>query len=411
MGAHYAIAPWKFWKFWDFDNTPEEHGELFIPIDLLGEETPPPPILVSDFVPPDIKPGPGTGPDGGTLRDAGPDAEVRDAGSPPKPKPEAGAPPVTKSDAGADGGATDGLDAGADATAADAGTPGVRTPGGLASKAQGGVVKVDLLLDVDVVRAHPIGKKLGPLFSAIPQWRDFLRGAETNIDPIRDTSWIHIYGPSFIHTGDDAVQVRYTASDATVDRAIELMSARVADGGAFDVGVPGVRAFLGHADNAERVILRVRSHELVIVPPKNAAEFARVLSEAAKQGKNIVPARAPGQALLFVIKDPSKQHAVKGLAIPDTLKELRIRVMPNNQDGSADVFGEGLCDTPEAAQDVAETLSFYAAAARIGYDFAPALRFSSDGNRVVFQGHSDRASLEKLVQLAARQLGVTIPAD
>ncbi len=403
-----------FWRIFHFE-APEEHeaGELTIPIDLLTDDAPPAPPPQPDFVPPEVKPGEGM--DAGIIRDASADsstdaAAAHDAAPPPRPKRDAGIPLTAASDAGNNLSTTDGFDAGA---AADGGSgqPGLRTPGGLASRVQGGVIKVELLLDVDVIRPHPLAKKLGPLLGGIPQWREFMHGAETNIDPIRDTSWIHIYGPSFIHTGDDAVQVRYTATDETVDHAIELMGNNAADGGAYDVGVPGVRAFLGHADNADRVILRVRPHELVIVPPKKAVEFAKVLSEAAKRGKNIVPARAAGQAMLLVVHDPSKAHAIKGLPIPEGMRELRLKVSPNNDDGSADISGEGLCDTNLTATNAADDFNTTLAFARLAMPELPVLRFTTDGTRMVVEGHADRQQLERILRLAAKELQVKLPAD
>ena len=82
---------------------------------------------------------------------------------------------------------------------------------GLSKVVNAGVQNVVLGVNVQLIRKHPVGARMGPVLQALPQWRDFLKGAQTPVDPIRDTDWILIYGPSLIHTDKDAVLVRYTA--------------------------------------------------------------------------------------------------------------------------------------------------------------------------------------------------------
>ncbi len=83
---------------------------------------------------------------------------------------------------------------------------------------------------------------------------DFMSG--TDIDPVRDTDWLMISGPSLVNTASDVILIRYGASDVVVDRAIARVSQKYPGGGPYDAGVPGVKATLAHADRAERVLLR-----------------------------------------------------------------------------------------------------------------------------------------------------------
>lgn len=365
--VHYAVAPWKFISKPPDIELKDVDDELTIPIEMLGElAAPPPPKVDPAPPPPTAQPADtaGTGADAGPPR---PDGGARDAGPPRDAAVDDAATPLSDSDAGArplaDGGAPEDLDAGvAEGGAGDldgavamveAGTPAAPpSAGGLAGIVQGGPVNVDLLVNVDVIRTHPIGAKMGPLLAGIPQWNEFIHGAETQFDPIKHTNWIHIYGPSLIHTDRDAVHVHYAVSDAIVDRAIDLMSQRGdGKGGPFDAGVPGVRATMGYADQAPRVILRARPNEVVIVPPSKAADFAKVL-----KARPIKPNLRPNEAMRLRVVDPTRQIAIKQLKFPGALKELNLWVVPRNSDSGADLYGQGDCTDEAGARDVADAL-------------------------------------------------------
>src|SRR5262249_43606156 len=148
-------------------------------------------------------------------------AKVHDAG--------AGRDGGAKTDAGeGDAGLiTDGgLVAMGDASAAP-GANGPRDPEsmfGLSKVVNAGVQNVVLGVNVVVIRKHPVGARMGPILQQIPQWRDFLKGAQAPVDPIKDTDWILIYGPSLIHTDRDAVLVRYNVSDDSVDSTVAAIA-------------------------------------------------------------------------------------------------------------------------------------------------------------------------------------------
>ena len=135
---------------------------------------------------------------------------------------------------------------------------------GAAGSAQAGPQNVIVTINMAVIRTHPEGKRLGPLISAVPQWEDFIQG--TKVDPLRDTDWVSINGPSLIHSEKDVILVHYSASDAVVDQAIVALGKKHGHGGPADVGVPGVKAVHGYADRAERIFLRPQPHVLAVVP-------------------------------------------------------------------------------------------------------------------------------------------------
>lgn len=355
--AHYWIGPWRFLPQ-DSLRLVDVAGELTIPVDLLGEDTPPPTPS-----PPPAPAEPDKPKEGEGIADA----------SPPKKKKkdaavEAASPLASELDAGdveieADGGAETPADAGVDdagdgggllAEGADAGAGGGKEPNIL--EGMPGMDRdppnVVLLVNTRLVRNHPVGGRLGPLLSAIPQWDDFMAG--TNIDPVNDGDWILIYGPSLWNTSRDAILIHYTVPDKAVDRAIDLIKQRSHNGRAFDAGVPNVKATLAHADRAPRVFLRMPNHVVAIVPPDRANEQARFL---VRNGA-VLTSRVPKDAAVYLkMKQPS-QH-IKDRdgdpVVPASVSQLVLWVRPR-ADGSAQILGDGDCTDEEGASEAADKL-------------------------------------------------------
>lgn len=423
---HGAVTPWNLVPPSSGLEFKDPDGELTIPVDLIGEEAPPEPKPE----PPEQK---------ATPAEDDPDGlKAKKDASAPKPKPDAAAPDAeatamldagllpteqdggpasTASDGGAptDAGESDaageaGLVASATDASAPAGGTGPRDPGamiGMPGLISAGTVNVSLLVNVAVIRQNPVGARMGPLLSGIPQWADFMKGSQTAVDPIRDTDWILIYGPSLIHTDRDAVIVHYSISDSVVDTAVDSIASRYDKGGAFDAGVPGVKASLGHADNAERVFLRGAPKTLVIVPKDKAKAFALL----AKAG--ISKKVQPGEAVRLIVKDPWKQISIPGLKFSNSLKELRLWVVPK-PDGSADVFVEGDCTDEAAAADVADALTDLvkkqnAMGVRIvTRGLLNNAKFTADGTRVKSQLNASQEQLEALLQGVGAVMGVQV---
>lgn len=367
LGVHVGIAVRALGESADVDFL-DNDDELTIPIDMFEEAppaapapppTPEPPPVVND----PSKPGDAFLDAGVRIVDAGPrDAGPRDAAIDLR---DAEVPDASASDAGeiADGGGIalseqlGASDAGAADGGADGGgvSSGPRDPSSIVGMpglvSTSGPVNVTLLVNMAAIRQHPVGRRIGPLILEIPQWKSFIHGNETNVDPLRDTNWIMIYGPSLIHTEKDAVLIHYSASDAIVDRAIELVREHYDKGGPFDTGVAGVKASLAHADNAERVFLRASSKLLAVVPPDKAKDFARLL-----KSKGAKPHIDANEAMRLIVRNPHRQIAIKGLKFPTELEELRIWIVPN-ADGSAVVHVEGTVNPTSACDDVGTTMS------------------------------------------------------
>lgn len=211
---------------------------------------------------------------------------------------------------------------------------------------QANVVFVTVVINAIEIRKNPAAGQLGEILRSIPEWYDFMHGTEGLIDPVADTDWILINGPSLRDSSADAVTLHYSKSDAIVNRAVQIVSRRYVHGGPYDAGVPSVRAWLAHADRADRVILRPRSHVLVIVPPKQAVSVARQLARVKAMPKEIMP----GVATYVRVVDP--HHALPNL-IPEGVAEMRLWVRTRD-DGGADIDIQGDCKDVDTAVRGAE---------------------------------------------------------
>ena len=345
LALHYLLFPIELPHGFEVNDV---EGEAAIPIDVLTADPEPPPPPPPE-PPPPATPGKADEEKARELAaaaaraDAGAAAARADAGAAEDAAPSDAASRDAQPDAAPDGGASDAAvavmqDAGAGALAMnDAGPNAI-----VGAAIQADVNLVTLIVNAEVIRQHPVGAKMGYLLRGIPQWDDFMSG--TDIDPIRDTDWVQIVGPSLINTARDVVLIHYSASDAVVDRAVEVVTRKYDRGGRFDAGVPGVKASLAHADRADRVLLRAQPHVLAVVPPSIAEKSARQLVAARLPAHN-----HPGEAVYLRLVNP--HHPMPEL--PEAITEMRLRVVPR-ADFGADVFLEGDTKDAEAAADAAD---------------------------------------------------------
>lgn len=357
--AHWWVAPWNILPPASGLEFKDNNDPLSIPVDLIGEDPPPPPTPAPTPVAPENPTSNIKDPNAPGGKDAGPPLKPADAGV--NLATDDGG--LTREDGGAiadagEGDASTLDDGGLVAILTDGGaTPGSNGPRdpesmfGLSKVVNAGVQNVVLGVNVALIRKHPIGARMGPILQAIPQWKDFLKGASSPVEPIRDTDWILIYGPSLIHTDRDAVLVRYTASDDAVDATIAAIAKSYDKGGPYDAGVPGVKGSLGFADNAQRVFLRPQSKLLVIVPPSHAHEAAMTFKKQSPRGP---PAT---EAMRLIVRNPTNQVSIPGLKFSQSLKEIRLWIIPRMTDSGADVYAEGDCTDEAAAIDSAEKLT------------------------------------------------------
>jgi hypothetical protein len=415
IAVHYAAVPWSLLpeqslEFHDVD------GTLTIPVEILNEAPPPPPPPPE----PASKPSDPEGPEGigGKHRDAGADAARHDAALVDASETDAGGDALSDAGAGADGEpsvldrvASPPGDSGV-ALVEDASAPSGNARNavgmiGAAGNVQAGPQNIVLTVSMAVIRTHPVGKRIGPLIAVVPQWDTFLEG--TGVDPLRDVDWISINGPALRHTEKDVILVRYSASDAVVDKAIGVLSKKSGQGGPVNVGVPGVKATRGYADRAERVFLRPQSHVLAVVPGYYAKTAAQILSKAS------IPStlKRPAEAMRLTLVHPHGPMP----QIPESVTELRLWVVPRNEDGGADVYGEG--DTADAAACEAATDAIARLIDSVNTGFVPLLtrgilnhvEARADGSTVRLHLSASKAQIEVVLSFVAGQLGTTLAPD
>jgi hypothetical protein len=409
LAGHLALPPWKiFPQRGDFE-LKDADGEISIPLDLIGEEPPPP----EETPPPETPPTEDPSKDPNAANAQKPDAAPpkRDAGPPEDGGPDAE--PLAALDASADldaGEATDAsLFAMGDAGVTDAGGQGVVDPVAGVATVNTGEQNIILVVNSAVIRKHPVGARLGPVIQQIPQWRDFLRGSQSVVDPIHHTDWILIYGPSLIHTERDAVLVRYNVSDDVVDKAVDAVAKTYDKGGPYDAGVPGVIASRGHADNAERIFMRPQPKLLVIAPPAHAYVAAKTYKTQTPRTPN------PKEAMHLLVRKPHQQIAIRGLKFKEQLKTIDLWIEPR-MDGGADLHALGSCTDESCAIDTADQMNdvIKQQNSSIGVRIATRgllnnAKVVADGNKVKLDLVVTQDQLEAFLQLVAAAVGAQVP--
>jgi hypothetical protein len=416
LAIHYLLAPWSLLPQHDFE-VKDTLGDLAIPVDLLQGDNAPepePPPVVAPPTPPPAPPTPvgdktdkTVTVDGGvsTRRDAGRPHPKLDAGQDSAPRSNDAGPKVRPKDAG--------VGVAEDAAIAQAGqvSGSARDAVGMigaAGGAQAGPQNVVVTINMAVIRTHPVGARMGPLLSALPQWDDFLAG--TGVDPVRDTDWVSINGPSLVHSDRDVILVHYSTTDLVVDRALDVVGRKTGNGGPYDAGVPGMKAILGHADRADRIFMRPQPHVLAVVPVYYAPTAARMLARAT------IPRapKRPGEALRLTLIHPHGPMP----AIPESVTELRLWIVPRNSDGGADVFGEGDTADPATCRANVEALKAVVrdqnsfGVKLLTHGLLDGVELAADGATLRLHAPVSRDQLEVLLAFAAGRLGVDIaPLD
>jgi hypothetical protein len=262
---------------------------------------------------------------------------------------------------------------------------------------------VELTVNAEAIRAHPVGAHLGYLLRGIPQWDEFMSG--TDIDPVRDTDWVVVSGGSLRNTANDSVIIHYSAPDRVVDQAIRIVTRKYDRGGPFDAGVPGVKASLAHADRAERVFVRARPNLVAIVPPAKAHQSALMLRSARVEAH-----LRPGEAVRLRIIEP--RHVLPDLPAAITVVRLRVLSAP---EGGAEVLVEGDTKDAEVAAATAVELRHFVRrhddmlVSMLTHGLLDDVEVSSEGATVKARILATRDQIETIAALVGNFLGVQPP--
>jgi hypothetical protein len=193
------------------------------------------------------------------------------------------------------------------------------------------------------------------MFTAMPGWREIIGampndappdgGVAAPAAPLGAADWVVLHGPSLTKAERLIAIARSSLPDATIDATLAASAKGSVHGGTFDTGVPGVVAVRADAGGAEHVLMRVQRGVVIMAPLDRAAQIARDEQRAA------FPARIrPGEGLRVIVKDPSKHLLPNTGRLPSYMSELRMWA-DLHDDGSADVWTQGDCDTPQHAEE------------------------------------------------------------
>ncbi len=191
-----------------------------------------------------------------------------------------------------------------------------------------------MIVDFDVLRAHPAGPQLSVLIPALPVWREYLPG--TRIDVMHDCDWLSIEGANVHDASEDVVLVHYSSKDSDVESAV------AAQNSPLDVGEPGVRGWSSHRSAFLRP---ANDHLLAVVPLDTAKEWAHKLGSA--------PVGIGRQADRAVDIRSSSPHELIPMFPREFLEE---RITITSQGDGARMHIEGDCRDKDSAVEAATAL-------------------------------------------------------
>jgi len=349
--------------------------------------------------------------DAGAPVDAGaPDAETADASVSDAGEADAG---EELTDAGIDdgGGLADAgppEDGGAGEGDAGTGEGGPRDPIALVGEAQkiaGNDPNVQVTIDAEKVRAHPLGPRIGRMLAAVPQWRDFL--GRSQIDAIRDLDRLVIFAPQLVADSSDLVAIlSANVPDKQLRAAVDALVQADPKHGEWRKKAP-VPTATAYADRAARVFVLPSPGVVVVAPPsaEKAAQGLRKLKlpplpgAAVVRGKLLTPA-----------------NAAKGLPmvrLPASLKSVRVLrfSLTPTHGGGVLIDLEGEDASAEQARDNATALTGAIRSIPLHAMVIDRFAFEADGNKIKGTITIRQQQLLMLLGMVEMQLLRMRPAD
>jgi hypothetical protein len=375
-----------------------------IPLDLFEDDDAPPAGKAAD-APEAKEPAAVAEPEAALPKE--PDPVVT---QPKKPKelPDAGAPePV---DAGTPD-ASKSSDAGA---AADAGTTGdagpEHKPGeGIGSPIAGIGDKrvvdpnahVQVLVQMNRVRQHPLGNRVGPLLRSVYQWRDFF--GPTSIDPVRDLDRMLIVGSQLRDSSGVVAILEFNVPQERIRAAVDLLVARDPQGGWLDGGVPAAQA---RADRGDRVFVLPGPKLLVVAPP--------AILESAKKFRRLPRELKGDEIALLHLDTPSNAFLGLPVVVPKSIRSADVRLSPRADGGVIiDVLAHDETE-PLARADARALTEALAAATSLNLGLFGSVLFGSSQKKFIEKGSFEadgsdirgeivltRAQVETVLELAS----------
>lgn len=185
---------------------------------------------------------------------------------------------------------------------------------------------VQVLLVGKNMRSHPIGRTLGSVFAAIPEWKSFFDG--TAVDPIQDFESLTIYGPQFRNSSEVVAVIHYGTEFDKMKGAVDHVVKKTK--GEWLTGKPLRHVAKAKADRAQRLFAFVGQRQLLYILPLSLEDKLAAL--------NAIPAPSTKTKAAIVVGliDPYRPFG-KAFPIPESIRWLGLTVNPT-EEGGADVL-------------------------------------------------------------------------
>lgn len=296
----------------------------------------------------------------------------------------------------------------------------IDSPVALAGKAAKVIEKqtsVGLVLYMDRIRSHPLGKRIASMLPRLPQWDEFF--GESSVNPVQDFDRMFLLGPSFADSSGLVMAIEYNTSQDKIRAAVNGL---VKKRGSWLAGSKIPTAFT-YADRADRVVLFPAPKVVVVVPPH--------LREQAQQGVTGVPKAKGPEALVASTVNPARALRRFGLDLPASLQSAKLRLTPlesgkvllelEAQDESAAKATETAALLTKQIDVLLSSLSsVFELAGRFGFSGLaagadlPRVKFEADGKRIKAQQTLAPAHIAFILDRLERHLPSlrpTLPAN
>ncbi len=252
----------------------------------------------------------------------------------------------------------------------------------------------EIVVHTDVLRGHPVGMHVGPIFGWWRGWRSTLRAIAR--DPVAELDWIDIVSPTDPASGRMLARAAAGASDAAIDGRLVALQARSAEPASSHVDgqVPAAAARL---DGVLRVVFRPQRRFVAAAAVARGPALSRRLSGA----HLLAPRAEPLEAIRFDLLHPEDALRI----LPSGIRRIHGRVLAL-AGGDADAAADGDCDDAQAAANAATALRDTVARQNfplvrmLTHGLLDGLTVSSDGPVVKIHLHATRDQLETVLSLA-----------
>ena len=259
----------------------------------------------------------------------------------------------------------------------------------------------EILVNTRVLRGHPVGMHVGPLFGMWVGWRSTLRAIAP--DPVADLDWIDVVGPSDPASERMLAREASASAGAAIDGRLVALQARSAEPAASHVDgrMPAAAARL---DGALRVVFRPQPGYVAAAAASGGPALSRLLARARVQD----PTTEPLEAVRLDVLHPHDQVRM----LPASIRRIRAHVFAL-AGGDADGNAEGDCDSAEEATRAAATLrdtvarQNFSLVRMLTHGLLDGVAITGDGALVRIHLHATRDQLEAVLALVSAMVPAT----